>query len=174
MEVYHKIVVKSSKKKNNKSFVFESPYKPLNRNKSQSNLINIYNDENIRELFTPKYIINRKKQREPYTVHLNQSTNLKLPCIKNETNTKKEVFKNIPFNLFLKKPKNMKRIKLVNTSFLNKGNEFFKNRINAEKIDLEYHSKKNSSSFSMAEINPEQFQEAQCISNEFIKAKLLF
>ena len=173
MEVYHKIVVKSSKRKNNKSFVFESPYKPINRNKSQSSLINIYNDENIRELFTPKYVINRKKQREPYTRHLNKSTNLKLPSIKKEANDKKEGFKNLPFNLFVR-PKNMKRMKLVNTSLVSKGNEFLKNRINAEKIDLEYHSKKNSSSFSMAEINPEQFQEAQCISNEFIKAKLLF
>ena len=173
MEVYHKIVVQSSKRKNNKSFVFESPYKPINRNKSQSSLINIYNDENIRELFTPKYVINRKKQREPYTRRLNKSTNLKLPSIKKEANDKKEGFKNLPFNLFVR-PKNMKRIQLVNTSLVSKGNEFFKNRINAEKIDLEYHSKKNSSSFSMAEINPEQFQEAQCISNEFIKAKLLF
>ena len=85
----------------------------------------------------------------------------------------KKIFENMPINPFLR-PKNMKRIKLLDTSFLKNGSDLFKNRINAEKIDLEYHSKKNSSSFSMPEINPEQFQEAQCISNEYIKSKLLY
>ena len=173
MEVFHKVVILSSNRKNNNSLCLESPYRPIIRNKSQSSLISFYKDENIKQLFTPKYKINKKKQREPYTVHLNKLTNIKLPCIKKEKKYPKKIFEKMPINPFLR-PKNMKRIKLLDTSFLKNGSDLFKNRINAEKIDLEYHSKKNPSSFSMPEINPEQFQEAQCISNEYIKSKLLY